>query len=179
MEPGADLGFSRGRVEFSKKKFKNFVDLFLRLTKLIFRALPKHCFVPFWPTRKTLKKKTSKKSVWRLFFCKILTKNRVFFLARAPPSKLVYIGADGAFKKTLGSVAKNGYLKIYKGYLLGRHGVEFQRKCPQAPPPPESAPAWNILSQNYKLEIEWKFRNTPFRKRYDPQFTIKYLNNHQ
>ena len=45
MEPGADLGFSRGGADF-QKKFENFDDLFFRSTKLIFRALPKHCFAP-------------------------------------------------------------------------------------------------------------------------------------
>ena len=38
---GASRIFSRG-VEIFKKKFKNYVDLFFRATKLIFRALPKH-----------------------------------------------------------------------------------------------------------------------------------------
>ena len=44
----ADLGFSRGGggADF-QKVFENFDDLFfLRSTKLIFRALPKHGFVP-------------------------------------------------------------------------------------------------------------------------------------
>ena len=47
--PGADLGFSRGGggADF-QKIFQNFDDLFFffRSTKLIFRALPKHCFAP-------------------------------------------------------------------------------------------------------------------------------------
>ena len=56
---GADLGFSRGEggsgvdLEFSRggadfqKIFQNFGDFFFfRSTKLIFRALPKHCFAP-------------------------------------------------------------------------------------------------------------------------------------
>ena len=38
-------------------------------------------------------------------FWKMLTKNRVFS-ARAPPSKLVYIGAGGALRTILGSVTK-------------------------------------------------------------------------
>ena len=48
---GADLGFSRGGggggADF-RKIFQNFDDLFFffRSTKLIFRALPKHCFAP-------------------------------------------------------------------------------------------------------------------------------------
>ena len=45
VRSGADLGFSRGGADF-QKIFENFVDLFFRSTKLIFRALPKHCFAP-------------------------------------------------------------------------------------------------------------------------------------
>ena len=45
---GADLGFSRGGGADFQKIFQNFDDLFFffRSTKLIFRALPKHCFGP-------------------------------------------------------------------------------------------------------------------------------------
>ena len=44
---GADLGFSRGGGADFQKIFQNFDDLFFfRSTKLIFRALPKHCFAP-------------------------------------------------------------------------------------------------------------------------------------
>ena len=49
MQSGADLGFSRGGggggADF-QKKMKNFDELFFRSSKLIFRALPKHCFAP-------------------------------------------------------------------------------------------------------------------------------------
>ena len=44
---GADLGFSRRGANF-QKNFQNFDDLFFRSTKLIFRALPKHCFAPYF-----------------------------------------------------------------------------------------------------------------------------------
>ena len=44
-------------------------------------------------------------------------KNRVFS-ARAPPFKLVYIGAKGAFRKILGSVIKKGYQNSTKGGTL-------------------------------------------------------------
>ena len=44
------------------------------------------------------------------------------FLARASPSKLEY---NGAFRNFLGSVTKNGYLKmVQSGDPLGRQGVE-------------------------------------------------------
>ena len=48
MKSGADLGFSRGGGADFQKIFQNFDDLFFffRSTKLIFRALPKHCFAP-------------------------------------------------------------------------------------------------------------------------------------
>ena len=50
-----------------------------------------------------------------------------FFGARSP-SKLVYIGAQGAFRKNLGSVGKNGFIKKYqRGEPLGRQGVESLR----------------------------------------------------
>ena len=50
------------------------------------------------------------------------------FSTSAPPSKLVYIGAKCAIRKILGSVAKNGYLKIVpRGGPLGRQGVESLR----------------------------------------------------
>ena len=55
----------------------------------------------------------------------MLTKKSHFFWQALPPQKLVYIGAHGAFRKFLGSVAKYGYLKIVqRGDSLGRQGVE-------------------------------------------------------
>ena len=69
-----------------------------------------------------------------MFFaaCKILKKNRpkiqkrhcVFWLAL--PQKLVFIGAKGAFKKTIfGYLAKNRYLKVLRrGDPLGWQWVE-------------------------------------------------------
>ena len=44
-------------------------------------------------------------------FLEILTKKSHFFSARSP-SKLVYIGAKGAFRKFLGSISKIAYFKI-------------------------------------------------------------------
>ena len=41
---GADLGFSRGGGADFQKILTTF--FFFRSTKLIFRALPKHCFAP-------------------------------------------------------------------------------------------------------------------------------------
>ena len=59
--PGADLGFSRGTGGggvYFQKKIEHFDDLFFRSTKLIFRALPKHCFAPI--LAKFLKKQSKK-----------------------------------------------------------------------------------------------------------------------
>ena len=112
---GVSRIFSRGEglADF-QKTFEKFVDLFFESTKLIFRALPKHKKVPVLPI--------------------ISAPNFLFWpkfwkLARAPPSKLVYIGAKGAFRKFLGSVTKNGYFKIVqKGDSLGWQRVESLRK---------------------------------------------------
>ena len=58
-------------------------------------------------------------------FLENFTKNRVFFGARSP-SKLVFIGA---FRKFLGSVTKNGFLKKYqRGDSLVWQGVESLRR---------------------------------------------------
>ena len=43
---GGSRIFSRGGG--FTKKIENFDDLFFRSTKLIFRALPKHCFAPIF-----------------------------------------------------------------------------------------------------------------------------------
>ena len=104
---GGSRIFSRGGERIFKKFSKILTTFFFRSTKQIFRALPKHCFAPilakfcapqanFW--------KNSQKSRFWAFFEKFWQKNRVF-LARSP-SKLVYIGAKGAFRKSLGSVGQ-------------------------------------------------------------------------
>ena len=98
-EPGADLGFSRGGggggADF-QKEIENFDGLFFRSTKSIFLSSPKALFCPYFgkifcTAGIFLKKKQSKNCV---------------FSARAPPSKLVNIGAEGAFRKILGSVGQ-------------------------------------------------------------------------
>ena len=64
-----------------------------------------------------------------------------FFLARALPQKMVYIGAQGVFRKILESVGQKWTsYKVTKGGPLGRQGVEsLKRKRPPALPP-KSAP---------------------------------------
>ena len=130
-QPGADLGFSRGGGADFQKIFQNFHDLFFRSTKLIFRALPKHCFAPildkfcapqanFW--------KNSQKKPFLGTFWKILTKNSVFFGARSP-SKLVYISAEGVFRKSLGSVGQK-WISEKKGTLWVGRGSNPWGGCP-------------------------------------------------
>ena len=70
---GGDLGISRGGGGggFSKKKSENFVDLFFRLTKLIFWALSKHSkdrnLTKFLRRRPIFEKRQKKKGVFRCF----------------------------------------------------------------------------------------------------------------
>ena len=119
---GADLGFSRGGGGGFSKKFTTF---FFRSTKLIFRALPKHCFGPIlwlnFPRGRQIFEKTVKRAVfWH--FLKNFDKKSRFFGARSP-SNLVYIGAQGAFRKILGSFGQIRISeKVSKGDRLGRQG---------------------------------------------------------
>ena len=84
---GGSRIFSRGGADF-QKIFENFVDLFFRSTKLIFRALPKHCFVPifgyiFCAAGKILKKQ-AKNGVFR-HFLEIIDQKIAFFRRALPP----------------------------------------------------------------------------------------------
>ena len=93
---------------FLRGDFKKNVDLFL--TKLVFRelfeALKKSLFWPKFLRRMQNLEKTGQKGVFG------------HFLARAPPLKLVYIGA---FRKILGSVSQNWISQnSSKGDPLGR-----------------------------------------------------------
>ena len=54
----------------------------------------------------------------------------------------MYIGAKGAFRKILGSVTKNGYLKIVQGGPFGSAGGRIPEEGRGADPP-KSAPALN------------------------------------
>ena len=85
-----------------QKNFETFVDLFLGRSNCFLsspKAPKRPCFGQnFCAADKILKKNRPKKAFlgtfWKIFF----SKNRVFS-ARAPPSKLVYIGAKDAFRK--------------------------------------------------------------------------------
>ena len=77
--------------------------------------------------RRHIFEKTVKEAVFGHFLKKFDKKNRVFFGARSP-SKLVCIGAQGAFRKILGSVCQKWISeKVSKRDPLGRQGVESLR----------------------------------------------------
>ena len=120
FKSGADLGFSRGGGADFQKKIENFDDLFFfRSTKLIFRALPKHCFAPvlakFSAPQANLKKTVKKAVIWPLF--EKFRQKIAFFLARAPPQSYYIFG------KILGSVGQK-YIseKVSKGGPFGSAG---------------------------------------------------------
>ena len=131
--------FSRGGGGFSKNFPKFWRPFFFRSTKLTFRALPKHCLAPIlaklFAPQANFSKKQSKTPFLGTFW-KILTKkNRVFFGARSP-SKLVGIGAKGAFRKILGSVGQKWISeKVSKGGPFGSAGGRIPERGGVRPPP--------------------------------------------
>ena len=65
-----------------------------------------------------------------------------FFGARSP-SKIAFIGAEGAFRKVLGSVGQKWISeKVSKGGPFGSAGGQIPEggRPPPPPPPPKSAP---------------------------------------
>ena len=112
---GADLGFSRGK-DFLKIKFPKFLSIFL--------GRPNWLFELSQSTKKCLKFSALQAKLWKTgqkrrfsaLFGNLWPKNCVFS-ARATPSKLVYIGSK-AFRKVIGSVNKNGSLKIVQSGTL-------------------------------------------------------------
>ena len=141
---GGSRIFSRGGADF-KKKFENFDDLFFfRSTKFIFRALPKHCFAPFlaqnFLRRRQIFEKTVKKAVFG-HFLKNFDKKIAFFFGARSPSKLVYVGAKGAFRKILGSVGQKWISeKVSKGGPFGSAGGRIPKGKGVRPPPPAPSP---------------------------------------
>ena len=142
---GGSRIFSRGGAVFSKKNRKFWRPFFLGRANWLFKH-SQSTFLPlFWQKIFCSAGKFLKKQSKRPFlgtFWKILTKNCVFFGARSP-SKLVYIRAEGAFRKILGSVGQNGFLKKYqRGDPLGWQGVESPRRveASDSPPPPPPSP---------------------------------------
>ena len=98
------------------------ISIFGRLTLKIFQRRERA------PKKKTrFFGRNFSKSAFLGTFWKISTK-KSRFLARAPPSKLVQIDAEGAFRKVLRSVGQNGYLKIVqRGDPLDLEGAESLR----------------------------------------------------
>ena len=86
--------------------------------------------------RRICLKKQSKKAVFG-HFLKNVDKKIAFFGARST-SKLVYIGAKGAFRKILGSVGQKGISeKVSKGGPFGSAGGRIPEggRPPPRPPP--------------------------------------------
>ena len=110
---GGSRIFSRGADYF-----------FFRSTKLIFRALQRTILPLFWQNflrRRQIFEKTVTKAVFGHFLKNFDKKNRAF--GARSPSKLVCIGAEGAFRKILGSVGQQWISeKVSKGDPLGRQG---------------------------------------------------------
>ena len=124
-----DLG--GGGVGFSKRKIK--LKNFFRSTKLIFRALPKHYKDPILDNFSAPQGKLEK-----------MAKKGVFSV-RAPPSKLLYIGAKSGYRNFLGSVRQKRISeKKNKVGPFGSPGgrIPEERRRPTAPLPsdPKTAP---------------------------------------
>ena len=126
---GADQGFSRGGRIF-KKNFENFVDLFFRSSKLISRALPKHCFVPILAkfSAPQAKVKIGQKKAFLGTFWKILAEKLRFFGARSPLKISIYWRQRRLQKNFKVGRPKLDFLKVPKGDPLGRQGIESLRK---------------------------------------------------
>ena len=93
--------------------------------------------------RRQIFERTVKKAVFG-HFLKNFDKKMRFFGARSP-SKIAYIGAEGAFRKILGSVGQKWISeKVSKGGPFGSAGGQIPEGGRPPPPPrtpPKSAPA--------------------------------------
>ena len=143
---GGSRIFSRGGADF-QKSFQNF-DLFSFLGRPNrFFELSQSTVLPlFWRNflrRREIFEKRVKKAVFGHCLKNFDKKNR-FFLARAPPPNLVYIGAKGAFRKILGSVGQKWISeKVSKGGPFGSAGgriPEGGKGSVRPPPPPLNPP---------------------------------------
>ena len=111
---GGSRIFSRGGADFQNNSKVFLITFFyfgqsIGFSELFQITLQTYLDQNFCAAGKCLKK--GQKKTFLGNFWNILTKESRFLGARSP-SKLVYIGAKGAFRKVLGSVNKNGYLKI-------------------------------------------------------------------
>ena len=160
MVRGGSRIFSRGGG--LSKKFENFDDLFFFLgrpnwffelsqsTPYFELSQSTPCFPPilakFTAPQANFWKNSQKSRFWALLE-KIWQKNRVFFGARSP-SKLVYIGAKGAFRKILGSVGQKWISeKASKGGPFVSAGGRIPKGGrPHPPPPPPLNPPLNMVN---------------------------------
>ena len=132
---GGSRFFSRGG---------GFLTTFLfRSAKMLFRAVKKTLFC-----RKLLRRQIFEKIGQKSSFLALLEnvdKKIPFFWRALPLTKLVYIGAKGAFRKILGPVDQKSISeKVPKGGPFGSAGVESLKTEASAPaPPPKSAPGFN------------------------------------
>ena len=129
---GGSRIFSRGGGRIFKKNSKILTTFFLGRPNW-FLELSQSTFLPtFWLNflrRRQISEKTVKKAVFG-HFLKNFDKKIAFFFGARSPSKLVYIGTKGAFRKILGSVGQKWISeKVSKGGPFGsaggRQGVFF------------------------------------------------------
>ena len=126
---GGSRIFSRGGGGGFKKKFENLDDLFfLGRPNSFFELSQSSVLPPFWLNflhRRQIFEKIVKKVVFG-HFLKNFDKKIAFFFGAGSPSKLVYIGAEGAFRKILGSVGQKWISeKVSKGgqgQILRKYG---------------------------------------------------------
>ena len=147
--PGADLGFSRGGgggcccCGFPKKK-SNFVYFFVGRANWfseLSQSTKKPCCEQNFSAAGNILKKKAKKAFLGTFW-KFLTK-KLRFLARSPPLNLVYIGAEGSFRKRdcqpkwiSQNSSKGGPFVSSGGRIPEKRGV-----CPPLPSP-KSGRSW-------------------------------------
>ena len=151
---GGSRIFSRGGGEFSKNFPKFWRPFFFKVDQIDFSSSPKALFCPYFgkifcAAGKFLKKQ-SKKPFLNTFW-KILTKKSRFFFGARSPSKLVYIGAKGAFKKILGSVGQKWISeKVSKGGPFGSAGGRISEGGGRPPPPPPLNPPLLSPSKTFR-----------------------------
>ena len=126
---GADLGFSRGGGRIFKKFSKILTTFFFRSTKLIFRALPKHCFAPilakFSAPQANFWKNSQKSRFWALF--EKFWQKIAFFWRALPLKNSIY------WRRSVGQ--KGISEKVSKGGPFGSAGGRIPEEGASAPPP--------------------------------------------
>ena len=104
--------------------------------------------------------KTVKKAVFG-HFLKNFDKKIAFFFGARSPSKLVYIGAKGALRKTLGSVGQKWISeKVSKGGPFGSAGGQIPEGGGgffRLPAPPKSTPVLGVMKGDsyFRRKLYW------------------------